>query len=157
MKKVRKNQKINIQKDEEEEEEMNLTKKEKEKEIDTQNKKRPEYVSNEQMIKNGIEIVKFSEEETNKVYQQKEINKEKNEKKEVISRKKLLIEKEKNNINTLTEKKQKESINLINYANLEKRENKRYTKDSLQDAIKTKENTIGNQTKESETIKKPKK
>ena len=84
---------------------------------------------------------------------EEEINKEKNEKKEVISRKKLLIEKEKNNINTLTEKKQKESINLINYANLEKRENKRYTKDSLQDAIKTKENTIGNQTKESETFK----
>ena len=71
--------KINIQKDEEEEEEeeMNLTKKEKEKEIDTQNKKRPEYVSDEQMIKNGIEIVKFSEEETNKVYQQKAENKEK--------------------------------------------------------------------------------
>ena len=105
-------QKINIQKEEEEEveEEMNLTKKEK----DT---KRPEYVSNEQMIKNGIEIVKFSEEETNKVIKQKEENKEK--KKNKMKKK----EKEK-------EKKEKQKINSYykddNYIN-DNYKNKRET------------------------------
>ena len=104
-------QKINIQTEEEEEveEEMNLTKKEK----DT---KRQEYVSNEQMIKNGIEIVKFSEEETNKVIKQKEENKEK--KKNKMKKK----EKEK-------EKKEKQKINSYykddNYINNYK--NKRET------------------------------
>ena len=96
--------KINIQKEEEEEveEEMNLTKneKEKEKEIDSPNKKRPEYVSNEQMIKNGIEIVKFSEEETNKVYQQKAENKEKKKNKIQKKEKEKENEKEKHNNKT---------------------------------------------------------
>ena len=105
-------QKINIQTEEEEEveEEMNLTKKEK----DT---KRQEYVSNEQMIKNGIEIVKFSEEETNKVIKQKEENKEK--KKNKMKKK----EKEK-------EKKEKQKINSYykddNYIN-DNYKNKRET------------------------------
>ena len=66
--------------EEEIEEEMNLTNKkeqlEKKEENIKDNKKR-EYVSNEQMIENGIEIVEFTEEETNKVLEQKEKNKEK--------------------------------------------------------------------------------
>ena len=54
---------------------MNLKKKEKEE--DSKNNQRPEYVSNEQMIENGVEIVKFSEEETNKIMEQKAENEEK--------------------------------------------------------------------------------
>ena len=71
-----------IEKEEEIEEEMNLTNKvkEKEKEKDSNKKERKEYVSNEQMIENGIEIVKFTEEETNKVLEQKAENKEKKKK-----------------------------------------------------------------------------
>ena len=97
---------------------MNLTKnekeKEKEKEIDSQNKKRPEYVSNEQMIKNGIEIVKFSEEETNKVYQQKAENKEK--------KKNKIQKKEKEKENEKEKHDNKTYYNDDNYFNNNKRE-----------------------------------
>ena len=73
---------INNENDDEEEEieeEMNLTKKEKkeEKDDDIKDKKRPGYVSNEQMIKNGIEIIEFTEEETNKIMEKKAKNEEK--------------------------------------------------------------------------------
>ena len=55
-----------IKKEEEIEEEINPKKKEKEEEVNSKDIKRTEYASNELMIKNGIEIVKFSEKEKNK-------------------------------------------------------------------------------------------
>ena len=87
-----------IEKEEEIEEEMNLTNKVKEKEKDSNKKERKEYVSNEQMIENGIEIVKFTEEETNKVLEQKAENKEKKKnKKEKYEKKEKYINKTKYN------------------------------------------------------------
>ena len=85
-----------IKKEEEIEEEINPKKKEKEEEVNSKDIKRTEYASNELMIKNGIEIVKFSEEETNKIMEQKAEN---IEKKKIKKQKK---EKYKNN--TISEK-----------------------------------------------------
>ena len=80
---------------------------------------------------------------------EEEINKKRNERRQVKSRKEILKEKEKNNnLNFLSDKKEKESIN-----NLEIRENKRYSQntffDTHQESSKTKENTLSHYTKDS--------
>ena len=61
-----------------------LSKKEEEKDkANDKDSKKAEYVSNDILIKNGVEIVKFSEEETNKIFEKKAEMEEKKKNKEL--------------------------------------------------------------------------
>ena len=86
---------------------------------------------------------------------EEEENKDIKERKTVKSRKEILKEKEKNdNMNLITEKKEKETINKLNLNTFDIQENKRYTindkfLDSHQETLKTKDNTISRYTKDS--------
>ena len=90
---------------------------------------------------------------------EEEENKDIKERKTVKSRKEILKEKEKNdNMNLITEKKEKETINKLNLNTFDIQENKRYTindkiLDSHQETLKTKDNTISRYTKDSYTSK----
>ena len=89
---------------------------------------------------------------------EEKINKERNERKYIKSRKEILKEKEKyDNLNLIQVQQGKESFNINNLNILEKQENKRYTHNQLRDtnheSIKTKENTISHYTKDSYTSK----
>ena len=86
---------------------------------------------------------------------EEEENKDIKERKTVKSRKEILKEKEKNdNMNLITERKEKEIINKLNLNTFDIQENKRYTindkfLDSHQETLKTKDNTISRYTKDS--------
>ena len=106
--KIEKDNDINVNNNEEKNDEIKEERKEEkkiEKEGNIDNNKRPEYVSNEKMIENGIEIVKFSEEETNNVYKQKE-EREKKKNKKKQKKEKYKNKNKDNNDNNKTDKKE---------------------------------------------------